>query len=243
MWHDSIRLAVDPPPQEHDRSAIRRTAELVDGANIDSLASAVRVFFSFPGPRYLAASALAASTARALLGPPGVSDIVTCAGIAVYWPLQEWAVHKYLLHVKPRPGFDPWFARVHREHHRTPSDVELTLLPPRILRAAIPTNVALWLLLAPGKRVALTGIAASSLMALFYEWCHFLVHTHYKPDSGWLQHVRKNHRLHHFYNENYWFGFTSTLVDTVLRTDPDIREVPRSSTVRDLHGLFAGEQA
>jgi sterol desaturase/sphingolipid hydroxylase (fatty acid hydroxylase superfamily) len=149
-------------------------------------------------------------------------------------------VHKYLLHVKPRPGFDPWFARVHREHHRAPTDVELALLPPRILRAAIPLNVGLWLLLAP-KRIALTGIAASSFMALFYEWCHFLVHTNYKPRYAWFTRVRKNHRLHHFYNENYWFGFTSTLVDTLLHTDPDTRDIARSNTARDLHGLSAEE--
>lgn len=209
---------------------------MVDGTHIDSLAEALRVFFGFPGPRNLAITGVVASLGRALLGPPGLSDVAVCAGVGVYWPIQEWVVHKYLLHVKPRPGFDPWFARVHRAHHRTPSDVELTLLPPRILRVAIPTNAALWLLLSPA-RTGLTGIAASSFTALFYEWSHFLVHTSYKPRSARFRRIRKNHRLHHFYNENYWFGFTSTLVDTVLRTDPDTRTISRSTTARDLHGL------
>lgn len=209
-----------------------------DGASIDTLGEALRVFFGFPGPRNLAITGAAATLGRALLGPPGVSDAAVLAGVAVYWPIQEWVVHKYLLHVKPRPGLDPWFARVHRAHHRDPSDLELTLLPPRVLRAAIPANAALWLVLAP-LRTGLTGIAASSFMALSYEWSHFLVHTGYKPRSARFRRIRKNHRLHHFYNENYWYGFTSTLVDKVLRTDPETREITRSSTARDLHGLAA----
>lgn len=213
---------------------------VVDAVRIDSLGEALRVFFGFPGPRNLALVGVAASLGRAVLGPPGLPDVAVCAGVGLYWPIQEWVVHRYLLHLKPRPGFDPAFARIHRAHHRTPSDVELTLLPWRLLRVAIPTNAALWLLLSP-VRAGLTGIAASSFMALSYEWSHFLVHTSYSPRSGWFRKIRRNHRLHHFYNENYWFGFTSTLVDTVLGTDPEPRGISRSSTARDLHGLSAEE--
>jgi hypothetical protein len=211
--------------------------ELGSGASVESLRDAARLFFASPGPRLLAATAAGASLARLFLGPPSASDAVVCAGVVVYWPFQEWVVHKYLLHVKPTSRFDPWFARVHREHHGTPADLRLALLPIPVLRWATPANVALWLLLAPSKRGALTGIAASSLMALAYEWSHFLVHTGHRPKSAWFKKVRRNHRLHHFHNESYWFGFTATLVDTLLGTDPDPRTVQHSSTARDLHGL------
>jgi sterol desaturase/sphingolipid hydroxylase (fatty acid hydroxylase superfamily) len=40
--------------------------------------------------------------------------------------------------------------------------------------------------------------------------------------------------LHHFKNEHYWHGITSTIADRVLGTFPDQREVPRSKTARTL---------
>jgi len=44
----------------------------------------------------------------------------------------------------------------------------------------------------------------------------------------------RNHRLHHFKNERYWFGVTSTVGDRVIGTLPDQSTVPRSPTARSL---------
>ena len=45
-----------------------------------------------------------------------------------------------------------------------------------------------------------------------------------------------HHRLHHYRNEQYWFGITNTLGDQVLGTAPDKDDVPVSKTAKNLHG-------
>ncbi len=70
-----------------------------------------------------------------------------------------------------------------------------------------------------------------------YEWVHYLVHSDYRPRSRWFRHVWRNHRLHHYKNEHYWFGVaTAGTADRLLRTYPDTADVPTSPTVRALHG-------
>ena len=46
--------------------------------------------------------------------------------------------------------------------------------------------------------------------------------------------IWRAHRLHHFKNEEYWFGVTNPAADMVLRTYPDPGTVPTSPTARDL---------
>ena len=44
----------------------------------------------------------------------------------------------------------------------------------------------------------------------------------------------RNHRLHHFKNEHYWFGVTMLGADRLLRTAPQAEDVERSPTARTL---------
>ena len=46
--------------------------------------------------------------------------------------------------------------------------------------------------------------------------------------------IWRGHRLHHYKNEHYWFGVTSTVGDHLLRTAPDQTEVQKSNTARTL---------
>lgn len=221
---------------------LEATREPIDGESIRTLDEAVRVFFSRPGPRFLAKNALASWGVRAVLGPPTPTELGIVAAVVAWWPLQEWAAHKWLLHAEPRTIFgrrvDPLFARKHRAHHREPRDVDGTLLPIEVIHRAGPANVAFWLLVTGGSpRKAATGIAAYSTMALLYEWTHFLVHTAVPPKSDFYKRVRRNHRLHHYRNENHWFSFTYPNVDRWLGTEPDPASVPRSETAQKLHGL------
>jgi sterol desaturase/sphingolipid hydroxylase (fatty acid hydroxylase superfamily) len=46
----------------------------------------------------------------------------------------------------------------------------------------------------------------------------------------------RNHRLHHFKNEHYWFAVTTPgLADRALGTYPDPQSVPTSPTAKNLH--------
>ena len=220
-----------------------RRRDVIDGEDIKTLRDAARVFFSRPGPRFIARNAAIAWGVRAMLGPPRPAELAICAGVVAWWPLQEWLAHKYVLHLAPREIFgrriDPMFAQKHRQHHANPRDIDLTLLPMQVLRAAMPANVAVWLLSIGMRREAVTGIAAFATMALVYEWTHFIVHTGVKPKTAYGRRVRRNHRMHHYRNEKYWLGFIAPLVDQIFGTEPNPRDVPFSKTARDLFGLEA----
>lgn len=216
--------------------------ERLDAASIRTYGEALRVFFSRPGPRLMAKHAAATWAGRLLLGPPSLTELPVAAAVVAWWPFQEWLAHRYLLHLRPRRlfgrPFDPIFARRHRAHHRDPRDVDLALLPVEVVEAGVPLNLAFWAFAGLGSpRRAATGAATYATMALLYEWTHFLVHTGIEPKSDFYRRIRRNHRMHHYRNEDYWFAFTWPDVDRWLGTEPDPAAVPRSPTAMNLHGL------
>jgi sterol desaturase/sphingolipid hydroxylase (fatty acid hydroxylase superfamily) len=101
----------------------------------------------------------------------------------------------------------------------------------------MPIAAGLWLAVFGPRRAAVTAMATYSTMALFYEWTHFIVHSNVKPLTSYGKKVRRNHLLHHFRHEDYWFGFTFPHIDRWLGTDPDPATITRSPTARDLYGL------
>jgi sterol desaturase/sphingolipid hydroxylase (fatty acid hydroxylase superfamily) len=87
----------------------------------------------------------------------------------------------------------------------------------------------------PRLAYATSAVLVSYAILATYEWTHFLIHAPYKPRGRYFKAIWRNHRLHHFKNERYWFGVTSTIGDRVIGTLPDQRSVPRSATARSLH--------
>ena len=79
-----------------------------------------------------------------------------------------------------------------------------------------------------------TGFAAAVFLSLAYEWTHYLIHTDYMPRTRFYRSLWRGHRLHHYRNENYWFGVTNHLGDRVLGTNPAKDAVPVSATARTL---------
>jgi hypothetical protein len=88
----------------------------------------------------------------------------------------------------------------------------------------------------PRLGTAFTVLISAAIIGLLYEWTHYLIHSDYRPRSRAYRALWRNHRLHHYKNEHYWFTITTAgTADRVLRTYPDPQEVETSSTVRDLH--------
>ena len=206
-----------------------------------TLAEALPVFLRHGSPRIVLAATGLAVIARLAVGTWSLGDLVAVAALAVYWPLQEWLIHVFILHSQPLQLFgrrlDFRVPRKHREHHRRPWDIPILFIPVHSLLYTIPLLVGLWLLLAPTRAIALTGITAHLVLTLHYEWVHFLVHTRVQPRSARYQRLWRNHRLHHFKNEHYWFGVTMLGGDHLLRTAPAVAAVPTSPTARSLeHG-------
>lgn len=220
--------------------------DITNASEVRTHRDAIRVFFSRKGPRTIAKIAAGTWVARAFLGPPGIKDLVAAGAAIAVWPVQEWVMHKHLLHIVPRTiagiDIDPFFARAHRAHHADPRDIDGTLLPLSVIRGSAPFAAGAWLLLFGPSRAAVTGMAVYSTMTLFYEWTHFIVHTNVKPKTAYGARVRRNHRLHHFRHEGYWFAFTLPLIDKLFGTAPDPDAIARSPTAMDLHGLGAVAQ-
>lgn len=212
-----------------------------NASDIRTHGQAVRVFFSKRTPKAIAKIAAGTWAARLLLGPPTLRDVAAATTAIAVWPVQEWLLHKYVLHLEPRTvggvRIDPQFARAHRNHHADPRDIDMTLLLFDVVRNSAPIAAGLWLLAFGSTRAAVTGMATYSTMALFYEWTHFIVHTNVKPLTAYGERVRRNHRLHHFRHEGYWFAFTVPLIDRLFGTAPDPKTITRSETAMDLHGL------
>jgi ribosomal protein L39E len=79
-------------------------------------------------------------------------------------------------------------------------------------------------------------MAVQGVLASIYEWTHHLVHTDYSPKTRLAKAVRRNHRLHHYKNEHYWFTVTTSgTADRLLGTYADPSEIPTSPTARALH--------
>ena len=106
---------------------------------------------------------------------------------------------------------------------------ELGITPPHILWLYLTGVPGLWLLLLPLPQ-AVSGIAIYFTLVLNYEWIHFLIHTSYPPWSRFYRRLWRNHRLHHFKNEKYWYGVTMLSGDRLLDTQPVASDTPRSET-------------
>ena len=128
---------------------------------IESLSDAARVFFRAPSPRLIALKIAVVVLLRLWVGGFSWLDAALVVGVAAWWPVQEWVLHRWVLHVKPRElfgwRFDPLFARRHRAHHRRPWDLGLVFLPVPVLLGAMAVSVTAWLLALPAGP-ALTGM-------------------------------------------------------------------------------------
>jgi hypothetical protein len=199
---------------------------------------ALRVFYRHGSPRILTAALVLALAARVAVSGWSLWDLLPVALLLVFWPIQEWLIHVFVLHWKPRQvlgrTLDFLVPREHRAHHRDPWNHEILFIPLPAFLYSLPLLVALWLAIMPTTALALTGIAGHLALALHYEWIHLLIHTRVQPRTAFYRRLWRNHRLHHFKNERYWFGVTRLEADRLLGTDPEPGAVPPSPTARTL---------
>lgn len=215
---------------------------------LTTLGDCARAFWRQPSPPYLFGAVAVALALRVIQGSWGWRDAVMVVGLIGLTPFVEWAIHVYMLHSPPFTvrgrRVEMRTAREHREHHEAPGVLDGVLLPVYGVLVFLPMiALANWAMSFPialvlgGPRLAYatTGMVASFAILSAYEWSHFLIHTPYHPKRRYFKAIWRNHRLHHFKNERYWFGVTSTVGDRVIGTLPDQRSIERSPTARSLH--------
>ena len=202
------------------------------------LGSAARIFFEYGSPRLMAIGAGAAVLARLLVGHLQWADLVVVGAILAVEPFAEWLLHVFVLHFKPRMigsrRIDPLFAKRHRMHHRDPRNIPLVFVPLPVLAGFFVLLASVGGLAFPDHRLGLTAFATMTTFLLCYEWSHYLIHSPYVPRTAAFRAVWRAHILHHYKNEQYWFGVTNPVADYVLRTHPAKDAVPTSPTARTL---------
>ncbi|CAM3313068.1 sterol desaturase family protein [Paenibacillus lupini] len=148
----------------------------------------------------------------------------------------EYLTHRFFFHLKApkNPLFLKFLKRLHYDHHTDPHDLKLLFLP---VWYSLPNLGAFALLfyLVTGM-IDLTFAFAAGLVAmlLVYEWKHYVAHRPIQPKSKFWKWNKRMHLLHHFKNENYWYGVSTPLVDALFGTLKDEKDVPTSDTVKNL---------
>jgi hypothetical protein len=218
------------------------------GREVKTLGQAWGEFRAKRSPKLILFAILVTLAVRLALGAPDWRDAVAALALLVIYPFGEWAIHVYLLHLKPfrfrGEKVELATARAHREHHEQPNDLFMILLAPSeaiaLMFLAVPLTPVLagLVIAAAGGSVPyaalVTGVLTGQLLVAIYEWTHFLIHTAYRPRSRYYRSIWRNHRLHHFKNEHYWHGITNTIGDRALGTLRDQRAVAKSETARTL---------
>lgn len=158
--------------------------------------------------------------------------------ILIIAPFYEWLLHKHVLHAIDKNESEAkikYMNRLHRDHHRYPSKTEL-LFAPISAGLFIPFQfLVLAGLITWNIQIGIYCAVVSLIYYLFYEWIHLAHHIEsYIPKTAWGKKLKTAHLWHHYKNENYWWGVTSSLGDILLNTYPDVKSIKKSITVKEI---------
>jgi sterol desaturase/sphingolipid hydroxylase (fatty acid hydroxylase superfamily) len=165
-----------------------------------------------------------------------VTTLVYLIAGMLTFALSEYLTHRFVFHIKApkNPVFLKFMKRIHYDHHTDPNDLKLLFLP---LWYSLPNFLILsaifYFFSSNLVHTAAYGTGLMSML-LIYEWKHYVAHRPIKPKTRFGQWVKKVHILHHFKNENYWFGVSSPFADFLFGTFKNEKEVESSNTARDL---------
>ncbi|MDD9891884.1 MAG: sterol desaturase family protein [Gammaproteobacteria bacterium] len=176
--------------------------------------------------------AIAAVIFRSQLGAVQTTEWLAALLIFLFWPLLEWAIHVFMLHRKPSKLFgrevDFLLPQTHRWHHADPWNLKWVFIPLHVYPIVAPLILGLVWLISPNLAFACTVLATYFLFALHYEWVHYLAHINWCPPLKYYQRRVREHRLHHFRNEQKWWGVSMGLGDRLLGTAPHASDIEAS---------------
>lgn len=156
-------------------------------------------------------------------------------GIITYAFL-EYITHRFLFHIKPPKNLFllKLIKRLHYDHHVDPTNLKLLFLP---LWYSLPIAVGLSLIIysfVHSIQITVSFTMGLTVMLLIYEWKHYIAHVSIKPRTSVGRWLKKTHLLHHYKNENYWYGVSNPFFDMIFGTLKDEKEVKTSPTAKDL---------
>ncbi|MCF6138361.1 sterol desaturase family protein [Pseudalkalibacillus berkeleyi] len=194
-----------------------------------------RDFFLFPDIFILSCLIAANMTVIILFGKGGWIAISFAIGLIAF-SLSEYMTHRFLFHLKTpqNPFLLKMLKRLHYDHHSDPDDLHLLFLP---LWYSIPNMIvwsALFYIISGNLFYTLAFMCGLKVMLFFYEWKHYVAHRPIKPRTKFGVWMKKIHILHHYKNENYWYGVSNPVGDYLFGTMKEEKTVETSKTARDL---------
>ncbi|KQL33777.1 fatty acid hydroxylase [Bacillus sp. FJAT-25509] len=154
----------------------------------------------------------------------------------IFFMFSEYVTHRFIFHIKAPKNklFLKFMKRIHYDHHTYPDDLKLLFLP---IWYSIPNLGSLCIIYFLISRNLIQTIAFGSglvFMLLVYEWKHYVAHRPIKPLTKVGRQIKKLHILHHFKNENFWYGVSTPIFDGIFGTLKDEKEVVTSNTAKAL---------
>lgn len=160
----------------------------------------------------------------------------------VFYMFSEYVTHRFFFHLKAPKNelFLKFLKRIHYDHHKYPNDLKLLFLP--IWYSLSNFMVLSFLFYFFSKKLdwTLAFDMGLILMLLVYEWKHYIAHRPIKPLTKFGVWLKKTHMLHHYKNENYWFGVSNPFFDIIFGTLKDEKSVETSKTAKDLEKRGSG---
>jgi Sterol desaturase len=171
----------------------------------------------------------------AIENPTLYSLLFFVAGL-VGFMFSEYLTHRFFFHLKAPKNrlFLKFLKRLHYDHHTDPHDLKLLFLPVWYSLPNLGLFVLIFYLITGMPGAALAFAAGLVAMLLVYEWKHYVAHRPIQPKSKFWKWNKRMHLLHHFKNENYWYGVSTPLVDAIFGTLKDEKDVPTSATAKNL---------
>ena len=163
------------------------------------------------------APVIAAFATLAIVRMGALETLAWSAGGYVLWTLNEYWMHRVVLHFEPEHGLGArlhWM--FHGAHHDHPNNPEFVVAPPIV---SVPLGalfaLAFWLVLgAP----AWLGFAAGFFAGyLVYDVIHYRLHQR-RPRTRLGKLLREQHMRHHFQDGTRGFGVTAPYWDRVFGT-------------------------
>ena len=157
----------------------------------------------------------------ALYASWGVTSLAASIGFVLLgiliWTLFEYAMHRFLFHMKLNSAFGQWLIFLtHGNHHEVPGDKYRNIMPPIV---SVVVSAGIWagfyLLFGPAGSVLYLGFGIGYVV---YDAIHYACHQ--LPMRGpVLRQLRRHHIRHHFAKEEGNYAITATFWDRVFGTD------------------------
>jgi sterol desaturase/sphingolipid hydroxylase (fatty acid hydroxylase superfamily) len=121
------------------------------------------------------------------------------------WTLLEYGIHRFAFH-----GFLP-----HWQHHEDPKDPKYIVSP--LWLSCGTSALLLPILRIPAGSWARSGIVLAGIISgyLVYEAVHLMIHAN-EAGGPTLRKLRKRHYIHHFADDRFHYGVTTSIWDRVF---------------------------